>query len=158
MNKMKIKNINKDLIKRSTFKVCFGISMIGVLATGYSTSKDYLRRTIKPPERSESTVNEDEYSTVTCNYVGDYDYINNADIVVITSKQDSDDKYTTVSAMLDAGAPSVDLKPGEYSVLCDLGKIDMTIDDVNEEYSVTIDYGNNIFECNKIEKQEQHTK
>ena len=60
--------------------------------------------------------------------------------------------------MLDAGAPSVDLKPGEYSVLCDLGKIDMTIDDVNEEYSVTIDYGNNIFECNKIEKQEHHTK
>lgn len=94
-------------------------------------------------------VDKEIYSIVTCNYVGDYDYINNADIVVITSKK-KDDEYITVNAMLDSGAPDAALQPGDYRVLSDLGSIDITIDKPGKEYIVTLDYDNNIFECHEI--------
>lgn len=97
----------------------------------------------------ENEVDKTIYSTVTCNYIGDYDYINNADIVVITSEKRGD-KYITVNAVLDAGAPDTVLQPGSYRVLSDLGSIDITIDKPGKEYVIMLDYDNNILECYEI--------
>lgn len=98
------------------------------------------------PEEKDS--DKAKYSIVTCVYVGEYDYVNNADIVTISSKK-KEGKYIRINAILDDGAPTARIEPGDYSVHSDLGAMDMTIDNYEERYIVTLDYDKQVMEYRK---------
>ena len=146
-----IDNVNFDRLKKNSFKLIGTLALSGILVfnlTGCINNNEYI-------DNNNNVEQEEVIVKAPCkiDIVGEENYYKDGKAPHFTIFKKTDEGKWNIYAPFtcDGEEKSTSFSEGEYLLYSeDIGEIEFSVDNVEEEYSITVDYNNKTLNINNV--------